>query len=666
MYLTSILLCVTLLLSPLTWANSFDDNSQATKAAIHYLELLTKNQYPLEEKTALSDRCEISRHNEIRDQLEFYSITNLQQNDVYTLAEYKTAGRFSALLLRADNADSPLRSQIHAIAMVKRDNIWIPAPLLGSFANTDYGYDPATEKVVKSLELWMAKEQVRLETSIRSKASDTILEQISATANELELRDITPEQAVTNLIQAARSRDSLKMLAIMGAASKQSSITLKTSLPKISKGLQVDDIENSWRFITSPSVIIQILDVDEDKKEVAVGLWNPDATHEAEVLYFPFRETNDHTYVQLSPELNEEILSTQESINKRRWARERGKRALKEKLEAFIFENNPPTPQDNPENLVNKFLKHQQTGDFQQLARLLPVGSSYFTDETHHKKNLQELSSLWRKLQQMKNNPMTALDIMQEGNIAMAPLQFAEIGKTDQFRTIKIWMTYVDKKWHLIPEKILRNYGGEQELRALKSLTEKLESTQKQQQELQSKKMLASVVKLTLPLTTDAPTEDGAKKALTDYLKLLHAKKALPLLSSCAALKETEDKQLLKYLNNALRSRSDNTDQNLIIGYSSSGKWAGVTLYKKAKDSELDDYPLYLIVNTPKGPKVLLDIDLRHPTNRGRRLLNNKVWKQLETTLPEESLKAIQSIFAEHQKTSSANIAKNNLKKEDQ
>ena len=138
MYLTSILLCVTLLLSPLTWADSFDDNSQATKAATRYLELLTKDEYPLEEKTALSDRCEISRRKEIRDQLEFYSDTNLHQNDVYTLAEYKTEGRFSALLLRADNAATPLRSQIHAVAMVKRDNIWIPAPLLGSFANTDY------------------------------------------------------------------------------------------------------------------------------------------------------------------------------------------------------------------------------------------------------------------------------------------------------------------------------------------------------------------------------------------------------------------------------------------------------------------------------------------------------------------------------------------------
>ena len=174
----------------------------------------------------------------------------------------------------------------------------------------------------------MTKEQVKQETSIRLKAADTLLEKISVTANELELKDITPEQAVTKLIQAAQAKDSLKMLAIIGAASKQSSIPLETLSRKISQGLQVDDVENSWYFITNPSVIIQILDVDEDKKEVAVGLWNPDATHEAEVLYFPFRETNDHTYVQLSPELNEEILSTQESINKRRWARERGKSCL--------------------------------------------------------------------------------------------------------------------------------------------------------------------------------------------------------------------------------------------------------------------------------------------------------------------------------------------------
>ena len=102
-----------------------------------------------------------------------------------------------------------------------------------------------------------------------------------------------------------------------------------------------------------------------------------------------------------------------------------------------------------------------------------------------------------------------------------------------------------------------------------------------------------------------------------------------------------------------------------MIGYSNHGKWTGITLYKKSKFAELDDYPLYLIVNTPKGLKLLLDIDLRHPTNRGRRLLNNKIWKQLEVSLPAESLKNVRSIFEEHQKISLADIAKNNLKKED-
>lgn len=129
-----------------------------------------------------------------------------------------------------------------------------------------------------------------------------------------------------------------------------------------------------------------------------------------------------------------------------------------------------------------------------------------------------------------------------------------------------------------------------------------------------------------------------------------------PALSHCAILKGTNDAQALKALNYALRGASDHTDQDLILGTTRKGNWTGISVRTESKLAEAHDYPLYLIANTEEGLRILIDVDLRHPSNKGRTLLNKKNWSKCEEILPMESIDDLKVIFEEHLKLSAKDI----------
>jgi hypothetical protein len=106
-----------------------------------------------------------------------------------------------------------------------------------------------------------------------------------------------------------------------------------------------------------------------------------------------------------------------------------------------------------------------------------------------------------------------------------------------------------------------------------------------------------------------------------------------------------------------LRGARDHNGDDLVLGVHRSGKWIGISLRTQSKVSESFDYPLYLVVNTKDGPKVLLDIDLRYATNKGRKLINSRNWKKLKNTLPEDSLTHIQTLFNQHEKLSKTDLS---------
>ncbi|MBK1831489.1 hypothetical protein JIN77_12180 [Verrucomicrobiaceae bacterium R5-34] len=641
------------------------DLGEDVKPAVDYLNMLNRGNFELADRTALSPHCDINRRKQIKEQLEFYYKTNLSEGDVYTLEAHKTEGNFAALLLRSVDPVSPLSIHIHPIAMLKRDDAWLPAPLPGSFANTGYGYDPEVEKTVKSLENWMNVETLKRETAARKKASTQLMGQITERMKTAGLENISPQEAVLKLISALREKDLLQTLAITGAATPKAEEPLISTLDYIARGLEQTDPSSYWFMVSSRSVIPEVMKVDEIKKEIALGFWNPIGKTEARILYFPYFESDGRTFVNIS-QLMKIALLREDQRWRQHWRHRRGdETALEKKLPAAIFENNPTKGAAESAQLMEAVLNHKQSGTFSQLIPMLPSGDPYFEQDDRKKSTLSALGNLWRRLMEMDGNPMRELGVLQEKDLALAPLQFAKSNRPGEFETIKVWMIRQQERWYLIPEETLAMMSGKDGKTTMAKLDKKLESIQKEQQEKQSKDLLGKVITLTPPLTLDPVSDTDAKKLVKSYRKLLKSKEMAAAMGHCAVLEGTNSAQTLKIFNYAIRGANDQAVEDLHLGINRSGKWLGLSLRTTSKSSGLMDYPLYLIAHTEQGGKIMLDIDLREATNRGRELLNAKTWRKLKQTLPESSLADIEKLFKLHSQLSRADIAKNQQEEEE-
>jgi len=627
-----------------------------TKAALNYLNLLSKGDIDIVKHTALSPHCGIQRRKAIRERIDLLTKSYFRDGDQFLLETKKTKGDFAAILFRSENAAAPLSTRIHALAMVKTAGIWKAAPLPGSFTNTGYGYDDKVEAIVRDLEHWMAREKITRQTQSRDKAITELKSTIAAIEKKLNLDTASPEKTALHLIEQSRDKNLFGILACMGAASDQLIDPLNVTMDLLSKGLTNKDESNDWYLLTSRSVIAQVLKIDNTRNEVAIGFYNPMERGKSKILYFPIHKSGDKTFTRLSPLLKVSLLPNNERWNHRWKHRRPDEDELRKKLPSTILKNSEPLSYPSTQKLLEHFISSLKKNDFTDSIRLLPRKGDYFGKDENQTATLFNFGSLWKEIHQYETHPSDDFQILENQSLALAPLQYAKLNRTGEYQTIKIWMVKDADGWHMLGQNPLDKKITDELTTSAKKLSEQFSAIEKKQQEKHSQNLLNQVVTITPPITIDPVKDEDAKKLFASFRNHLRSKDTESALSCCAVIKGTSRTQTLKTFNYALRGAADHTPDDHILGVIRAGKWLGISARTRSKLLALDDYPLYLVINTKMGPRVLLDIDLRKATNKGRQLLNKKNWKKLEDSLPEESLKNIKTMFAKHSELTEADI----------
>lgn len=641
--------------------DEFADNPSAdgsNQAALSYLNHLSKGELDIEKHTALSPHCGLQRRKTIRERIAFLQKNDFRQGDTFSIESTKVENHLAAVLVRATNPAAPLSDRIHAVALVKDKKEWQPAPLPGSFSNTGYGYDETIELTVRTLEHWMAREKILRETQRREKAAAEFKTTIAAVEQKAGLDAMSPEEAVIHFLKQCREKNLLGILAAMGAASDQLLEPLDTTIDIVSQGLRNSPKSSDWHLLTNRSVIAQVLKEDHTRNEVALGCLNPMERETSKILYFPIHKSGGKTFVRLAPMLKVALLPENER-RAQRWRHHHGdENELKKMLPAAILKNSRPCNYPSPQKLREHFLRSVANNDFTDAIRLLPRKGDYFGKEENQATMLSSFGSLWQSIQVLSPPPLPPADILQEKSIALAPLQFAKPNRPGESQSIKIWMIKDTDGWHLIGRDPLDKAIKDTLNISSDKLEQRFSSIEKSTQEKHSRNWLSKVVTLTPPLTLDPVKEDEAKLLFANFRTHLRTSKIESALSSCAVLKGTDNIQTLKVFNYAIRGAADHIDDDQLLGMTRAGKWLGVSARTQSKLTGTNDYPLYLIVSSPKGPRIFLDIDLRHATNKGRKLLNKKNWRRLEASLPKESLQHLKTLFAQHSKLATEDIAK--------
>lgn len=635
---------------------------ELSRVAITYLERISGAGLDLANHTALSKHCGQARLKELREQIDFLRENGFRGNDKLSIETCKTDGHLASVLVRADNPISPLDIHIHAVALIKKEGSWLAAPLPGKFSNTGYGYDEKSEQSARSLERWMAREKVLRESRYRSEASSGIRPRLAAIEREAGFDKMSPQQTAGFFLEQCRNHNLLGIVASLGGGSASLAHNMGQIISGVSQGLrQRENPASDWSLLTSPSVVAQILEVNETSNEIIMGFYdpgNPNTSQASKIIRFPYHKISGRTYMQLPPSL--QAPATGKAATKgNRTDRKHDYKLLRD-LPTTIIRNIGSVSHETPEKLLKHFLDSVEKEDFTGCLQLVPRKGKFFGDGKNHKTILSDLAGMWRSVHPHPGDPFNperrADPIIREKHLALVPLVDVDTDLAGEFEPIKLWMLRDEDGWHLVSPGTLYQAIDDADLATAEKIEQRLAASQQKRREERYRDLFGELIIIRPPFEFAAATEAEAMAVFKSFREQLRAWDLRAVLTSCTILEGTDHQQAIEAFKNAMRGAADHTDQDHILGTTRRGNWTGISVRTESRLSKTREYPLYLVANTEKGARILIDVDLRHASNKGRILLNRKSWDRLEEILPGKSLVALKDIFEEHLKLSDEDI----------
>ena len=627
-------------------------------AALHYLQLVSDGELNLDDHTALSKHCSPKRRSELETRIKRSRQSRFKANDILSIEAQLTDSAFCAVLVRAENTINPLNTRIHPVALLRKDKLWIPAPLLGSFSNTGYGYDQKAEQSVQALETWMAKQKILHESQYRQKALPDIKSKLTTIEQKAGFDKMTAEQATSYFLEQCRSKNTLGILASIGRASEQEARKLSKSIDLVAKALKLEATpKNNWHYFTSSSCFTQVIEADEKSGKVLVGCFNPEESNssyaDASYKIFTFQTENrdGKRFIQLPSTLNHLEIPAESKLGGRH-------RELRKKFATVILQKVTASKHETTEQLINDFVRAIKQQDFTQFMRLATLNNDYFGNTKNHHSIVSHVAEYWCSIAKHDNTRYLVSEVAIKGEFAVARLECSEVGASTDHQVEEIWMLKDQDGWHIAPiDMIPKMLTGSSNNEDVTNINNQLTDLRQQIQQQSLETIFAQTARITLPLSLNAVSEEAAITCVHGYREQLRNGDIKASLSQCAMLEDTDKSALIKDMQRLIRGAKEHAQDTHILGSSANAGWVGVSVRTKSKISELYDYPLYLITNTAKGPRVFINPDLRYPRNSGRKQLNEKSWEQLAQDAPQDSLTFLKAIFKEHIKRCEEDIA---------
>ena len=151
---------------------------------------------------------------------------------------------------------------------------------------------------------------------------------------------------------------------------------------------------------------------------------------------------------------------------------------------------------------------------------------------------------------------------------------------------------------------------------------------------------------------------EEAEQLVRKFRSLLREGKLLESFA-CGALLDPEKGvwDALKSMSYEYRGTKQATAADREVHVQAGRSWAAVSLRVDSGQGGAPDYPMYLVVATSEGPRIVVDIGLRLATNKGREVLNGRVWKRVEAQLGEKESALVRSLFEGHVERSKSDLA---------
>ncbi len=607
--------------------------SDPGKTAIDFLEKVRLRRLDLTPggDTALSPQTADGKKREIARRLD--RMARDLGSDPLEVSAVKLDENFAAVLVRKIGGLDPSRLQVFPVALVKRGAEWSAAPLPASFENVGAGYATALRNRLQLLENWMLREQVVDLEKLREQSIKEMRRKIEASLPADELRNLDSKKVGERFLAACERGDLPAVLGFLGGLATKPPddwpARLKAADLAVSAGPQVP---RPWRILTSKEVARAVVHHEEEDGRglISISCLDPAAaTPRIQVVHFGLIKDGD-PFWRIDPPTR--FLQTGENPDDD--AEDDLDSDLRDAFPKNWTATHSPKPQATAELARQALLAALRNGDFQSLLALSKLDES---PETARKACIQAAQIWWTLHDPAAVRHAIPLAFQTDETTAVAICQLFSAREPKRLDARAIYFEKSPGGWLWTPEPTTATRGKFQQW---------VDSETRRWPDRWQQSLLGRCPVMDKNHAIRAPSKDDARKTVEAWLEATWRGDVGAALLHVARLDDPASRStVLQNLGYETTDSRRGKETPSITGTYQGETWTAVGV--RIEQDGKSRHPLYPVIQTDCGPRILIEIDLVAAGKRGRDFLNKAAFERLAKSSSAAS--ELKTLFADHQ-----------------
>jgi len=576
----------------------------------------------------------------------------------------KRDGPFAAVLVSAISRHDPLDAEIIGLGLREIDGNWRVAPVPGSFENCNLGFDDAVREKVDALALWMGRQRVLRLRDLQSDLERKFRQRMEAAVPDDLLRTREPKKVVQAFLDACRNGDLAAVMVLLGNVGLERDEADLELQRAVSCGLRGLDRHKQWRILADPNVIRVLItgdDGDDLDAEVVMLVFDPDANAGTKVMRFVLLRAGKRWAIRLPGTLRHADDDRQQF--QRAFWREQDPADddLKRRFPEVFEKTRPPLRGNDLAETGKRLETILQEGELEEFFRFLCRRDDLTPIE--RRVAYAELGQFWNAFREEDKSAASGelIKILAEGDAGVLVFHRVSTARFGRPKLKPLLMMRGPDGWAIAPGVTsAANYDAlpaaqrKAQVAVLERFAEQRAALSKQA----SKRFLDRFVSATPDRGVNINPEAAADLVSAFRGRLRHGR-LLEVFEQCALLDHEEGAwEALRSLSYEYRGAKHGREADVRLGVSAEGPWAGVSLRVDSGPAGVPDYPMYLVVATARGLRLVVDGGLRLAANKAREALNQQVWNRVDEHLNAEQASLVRKLFERHVGRSRKDLAK--------
>lgn len=557
----------------------------------------------------------------------------------------KLDGDLAAVLIGKSSTVDPDAFQVFPVAMIKRNDAWIAAPVPASFENSGVGFEPAVRARTAALEDWMLRQQSLELEKLRSGSMASLRAEVEKSLPTDRLKSLGSNQVFDLFLASCAAHDLPVVLGLLGGTSATPPDDWAQRL-KIAKAAitAADKAARPWRLLISKHVLRVPVRHEESENKASftlacldpAGIPPTPEKPEVEWVRFTLSKTPDGlwrvdppaAFLIHPPPKPDEALDDDSEV------------ASPEFFSTGLTRLYPATPSPTAKQARESLTAAFGSGNPTDWVKLLQIPS----DPAAAMEACAVAARLWWDL----SDPTALrharpLGDHESGDHAACAFQLFSFRNPDHLNLQIVYFAKTPMGWLWEPAPTQEIVNTFQDWRT---------RHEKEWKDRWREDLMAGCVELEKIPTTKVPTEEEARKLIESWITATRTGDLAAAVKLTARLREPDSKlTLLRNLGYEISDARGAPAPPTVTAIQRGDilTAVGVQTTRAGKPA----FPLYPVVLTPLGPRILLEIDLLASDNRSREYLNKESLEKLRESSP-AAADDLKKLFSEHRARTAA------------